>query len=354
MTEAANVVAGALEELDGTPIRPTVPPRPEPWARAVVSASVAVLGRPALWAVALVPFLARGGVLLLLLPALVLPSFVGLATFVGPTSVTAEGPGPHLVAILIAALGAGIALAIAGTLVAAAGEATLLLSMSRPGRAGSSGGRPHATIFVPEVGPVSDAVADWRGATIRGATIRVAAVRLLLLVPMVALGASAVPAWVAAAYRELTLPSDVAMPLLLRVVAGSTGPTIVVAVAWLAGEVVGGFATRRTVLLGTPWPRALAAALEDPIRAPLGTALAVAVAILVSVVLLVPSGWAIGAAWAASRDVLAEATNALAVLAVSLLVSAAWAIALVLAGIAAAWRAALASAELLRRHPVPR
>ena len=34
-----------------------------------------------------------------------------------------------------------------------------------------------------------------------------------LLVPVVLVVALAVPAWVAAAYRELTLPSDVATPL---------------------------------------------------------------------------------------------------------------------------------------------
>ena len=42
--------------------------------------------RPALWIVALCGFLARGGIVLLVLPMIPLPSTVGMATFVGPTS----------------------------------------------------------------------------------------------------------------------------------------------------------------------------------------------------------------------------------------------------------------------------
>jgi hypothetical protein len=185
----------------------------------------------------------------------------------------------------------------------------------------------------------------------RRAVARVAALRLLLLVPVAAVTVVAVPAWIGVAYRELTLPSDVATPLVLRVVAGAPAASVAVLLAWLATEVVGGFATRRAVLLGASVPRALADGAVDPLRAPVGTVLTVAVALVLSVGLLLPAVWAVGAAWDAARRALVGEVDPIAALVVALALAAAWTVALLLAGIAAAARASLATAELLRRGP---
>ena len=59
-----------------------------------------VFDAPRLWALGLAGFLARGGIVLFALPIVVLPSVVGLTTFIGPNSVTAAGLAPRFVAIV--------------------------------------------------------------------------------------------------------------------------------------------------------------------------------------------------------------------------------------------------------------
>jgi len=360
---------GLLEELDGSLIGPpwalsppavVSPAAPAiSWRRGVVAATALTIARPRLWVFALVAFLARGGLAALVVPIVVLPTFVGLANFVGPASVSAEGPGPRLVALVALGVATGLALAVAGTLVAAAAEVALHRATVAPGEpveATSGAGRAG--------------VAHWSGAAIAaaraddfavqaveagaggagGAVARIATLRLLLLVPLATVAAAAVPAWIAVAYRELTLPSDVGAPLVARVLVGAPAATVAVLGTWLAAEVVGGFATRRAVLLGASIPRALAGGLLDPLRAPLGTALTVVAALAVSLAVLAPAGWAVGGAWDATRLALADGTDALAALGAVLLLAAAWLGVLAIAAIAAAWRATLVTMELLRRR----
>ena len=338
---------GMLEELDGSPIGPppavpppAVPPPAVPaipWRRGCAAATALAVRRPRLWVFALVAFLARGGLATLALPIVVVPTFVGLANFVGPASVSAEGPGPRLVALIALGVATGLALAVAGTMVAAAAEVAL----------------HRATVAAPEAaGAVRPRDAGVRPAEAGGGrvVVRVAALRLLLLVPVAAVAAVAVPAWIAVAYRELTLPSDVAAPLVARVLAGAPAASVAVLGTWLAAEVVGGFATRRAALLGATVPRALAGGLLDPLRAPLGTALSVAAALAVTLLVLAPAWWVVGAAWDAARHALAGGTDVLAALGAALLLAAAWLAVLALAAIAAAWRATLVTMELLRRR----
>jgi hypothetical protein len=330
--------AGALEELDGTPIVPAAPlarPAAFAWHRAAAEAARATAARPRLWAYALVAFLARGGLAVLALPIVVLPTFVGLANLVGPASVSAAGPGPRLVAIIVAAVAAIAVLVVTGTIVAAAAETALHRATVEP--------HPAARVLR----------APGPGAGIRAGIARVAAVRLVLLVPVAAALATAVPAWVAVAYRELTLPSDVAAPLVLRILAGGPAVSALVVVTWLVAEVGGGFAARRAVLLGAPVPRALAAGLLDIARFPLGTLLTMVVALAVSLALLLPATWAVSAAWDAVRLALVDDAGAVAALATTVLLAAAWLGALLLAAVTAALRATLLTAELLRRRPAP-
>jgi hypothetical protein len=301
------------------------------------------VGRPRLWALALVAFLTRGGLVALALPIVVLPTFIGLSNLVGPASVSAAGPGERLVALMALAVSASLGLAIAGTIVAAAAEAALHLQAVEPARRDRAPGQGADEAWWP---PAPLAVTGLR----RG-TVRIAAIRLALIVPVVAAIAIAVPSWVTASYRELTLPSDVAAPLALRILAGAPLATVLVLVAWLGGEVVGGFAARRAVLLDAPVPRALAAALGDPFRSPGGTLVTVIGAVLASVAVLAPAAWGVDAAWGLARRALVDGLGPIPVLGATLLLVAAWGVALVLAGVSAAWRANLVTAELLRRRP---
>ncbi|MFH0750982.1 MAG: hypothetical protein V2B17_04030 [Chloroflexota bacterium] len=338
---------GILEELDGSPIRPpsAVPPSadpPIPWRHGFVAAAALTVRRPRLWVFALVAFLARGGLAALALPIVVLPTFVGLANFVGPASVSAEGPGPRLMALVALGVATGLALAVAGAVVGAAAEVALHRATVATAKAAEA----------PFVARLGDAAAAAGPAEVGAgrAAIRVAALRLLLLVPVAAVATVAVPAWVAAAYRELTLPSDVATPLVARVLAGAPVASAAVLGTWLAAEVVGGFAARRAALLGASIPGALAGGLLDPLRVPLGTALTVAAALATSILILAPGWWAVGAAWDVARHALAGGTDPLAALGAALLLAATWLAVLALAAIAAAGRATLVTMELLRRR----
>jgi hypothetical protein len=147
------------------------------------------------------------------------------------------------------------------------------------------------------------------------------------------------------------VPSDVAAPLAARVLAGAPAASVAVLGAWLAAEIVGGFAARRSALFEASIRRALAGGIVDPFRAPLATALTVAVALGATLVVLVATWWVTGVAWDAARHALAGGTDVLAALGAALLLAAAWLAGLVLAAIAAAWRATLVTMELLRRRP---
>lgn len=344
---------GILEELDGTPIRrpgggqgaaaalggAAAGRRPAvPWWRAAAFATALAIARPALWAYALVAFLARGGILVLAGPIVVLPTIIGISNFVGPAAVTADGPGPRLVALGVAALIGVAALVVAATLLAAVAETAL----HRATLAAASGEGARSPV-VPRA-PLAP-VGVGRG------TARVAAIRLVLLAPVLATVAFALPPWVAAAYRELTLPSDVATPLVARILAGAPAASAAVLLAWLAAEVVGGFAARRAVLLDAGWPRALGSGLLDPLRAPVGAALTTAAGLALAIGATALGVVALAAAWDAVRRPLVDQGLSPVSLAGTLLLVGSWVVVLGLAGIAAAVRATLVTFELLRHRP---
>lgn len=312
-------------------------PPARPWRVGAMAAFRITARRPRLWAYALLAFLARGGLVVLLLPMVVLPTFVGIVNAIGPASVTPGGPAPRLIETIVVWVAASTALVLAGTTVAAAAETAL-----------------HRATVAPD--PGHDAPPEFMSLTPRGAAgravARVVVVRLLLLVPIAAVAAAGVPAWIAAGYHELTVPGDVSSPLLLRVLAAAPVATATTMVAWLLAEVIGGFATRRAVLFGTSVPRAVARGSLDPFRRPLGTSLSVVGALLVGVAALVPAVWLVSVTWEVARRTLTDDAGSGAALVVATVLAGAWAAALVLAAISAAVRATLLTAELLRRQPV--
>ena len=327
---------GVLEELDGGPIRPRPgPPRAVAWPRAMAAASAVAVSQPRLWVFALLAFLARGGLVALVIPMLVLPTFVGLSNTVGPTSVTAAGPTPRLVAMLATWLGVALGAIVAGTLIAATAEVAL-----------------HRATVAPEAGRMGSGFLFRMNAAAapasRGTALRVAMVRLVLLLPVALALVAAVPAWVQVAYRELLLPTDLAVPLPVRVIAGAPLLAAVVVAAWLAAEVLGGLAARRIALHGASVAGALGAAVGDVARAPASALLTLTLAIGGTLLLLVPAIVVVADAWDHARIALVDGRDGVGVIAATLVLIAAWAGCLVVAGIAAAWRAVLWTADLAR------
>ena len=145
---------GVLEELDGGRIVPRPAPRRAiGWPRAMAAATRLAVVRPRPWAFALLAFLARGGLVALVIPMLVLPSFVGLSNTVGPTSVTAAGPTPRLIAMIATWLAMALAAIVAGTLVASAAEVALYRATPAGGLAPGSREEPRASREVPPAHP---------------------------------------------------------------------------------------------------------------------------------------------------------------------------------------------------------
>jgi hypothetical protein len=290
------------------------------------------LARPRVRALALLAFLARGGIIALALPIVVLPSPIGIGIWVGPTSVTAAGPTPRLVVTVVAMVTAVSAVSVIAFVIAAAAEVALHRATAAPD--------PD----VPQAGIASTPSAG-RGAA---GTIRVALVRLALVLPVIAVVALAVPPLVEAGYRELTLPSDVGVPLVVRILAAAPLAVAAVVATWLAAEVVGGLASRRVVLLGSSVGAGIGEALADVVRRPAALALSFGASAAVSILLLMPALLAALAAADRAGTVLARSQDPLAAVGAALLLTAVFAGTVVLAAGAAAWRAALWTAEVLR------
>ena len=327
---------GVLEELDGARIGPrAAPPHALAWPHAMATGSRAALTRPRSWAFALVAFLARGGLAVLVVPMLILPTFIGLSNTVGPTSVTAAGPTPRLVALLAVWAAIGLAAIVGGTLVAAAAEVALHREMVAPGPDRAWTDVTSGLIASPTPTP-------------RTATRRVAMLRLALLVPVGAALAAALPGWIQVAYNELLLPSDLAIPLPVRVVGGAPISTAVVIATWLVAEAVGGLAARHVALADSSVRHAVGAAARNVARAPLTVVLTTAISLAATVLVLWPAVYALSAVWEQARVALVNGTDGLQVIGTTLLLVAAWAGCLAVAGLAAAWRSAVWTAELAR------
>ncbi len=327
---------GVLEELDGGQIVPRPAPRRAiSWPRAMARATRLTAGRPRAWAFALLAFLARGGLVALVIPMLVLPSFVGLSNTVGPTSVTAAGPTGRLIALIATWAAVVLAAIVGGTLVAAAAEVALYRAALTGGHA-PAWGDPPAHRDAPRAS--------------RGVVRRVAVVRLVLLLPVAIALAAAVPAWVQVAYRELLLPTDLGLPLPLRVIAGAPIATAVLVAVWLAAEVLGGLAARRITLAGSSIAGALRGAAADVARAPASTALTIGLSVAGTLPILAAALVVVGLAWGRARVALVDGTDAVSVIVSTLVLVAAWAGCLLLAGATGAWRSALWTAELGRRE----
>lgn len=284
-------------------------------------AAIATWERPALWIVALCGFLARGGIVLLALPVAPLPSTVGLATFVGPTSVTASGLTPDSAVRLVLAIVLAAIWLLAGSAIGALTDVAIV---------GGLGPAGH-----PAAHPV-----DGRR------IVRLVALRLAALLPLVVVVAITARPVGELVYHELILPRDVATPLLLRVVQGAQLQVAALVLAWIAGEVLGGIAVRLAILDDRSFFRAIAGAAVHVTRRPLTTLVTTVAGLVVLIASVGPALIATGVAWMSLGAVLSGSVDESAVVRATILLVGAWAGCAVLAAIGAAWRGALWTAEV--------
>jgi hypothetical protein len=293
--------------------------------------------------VALAGFLVRGGLVLLLLPSVVLPSVLGIAGATGAHAFTLSGdPTPWFVEVL-AAVGVGLLVwlllsAVIGSLV----DVWLVRSALEVGDEDPRRAFPAASA---------------------GLILRLAAVRLLCLVPLAIALVWAGGRVYTATYNELITPSNLAVSLPLRVIGDATDAVAVVVATWLVCETIGAIAARRLILTGDAVWRAIAGALVQILRRPIWTLLAVVSSFAASTVVALATflGTATAYDWVndatRTEKPIAETLGIgaftitrdfrpvvflLAVVALAI----AWLVALALSGVTSAWRSAAITHEV--------
>jgi hypothetical protein len=299
------------------------------------------LGRPSWWLLALAGFLARGGIVLAILPVVNLPSPLVLSDMVAPVIVPlALGRVDAAVAWAVALVAViAIVWLVGGGLVGAATDLALI-------RDGVAAATEEGVIG--RAGP--DRQADATGS--RGGprvVARILVVRLLAHVPfaiVLSIGSIGV---VDVIYAELTRPADLGTPVVVRVLIGVLRPVIAIVIAWFLGELVGGIAERRVVLDGEGIRIALGRAIVELVRRPRSTLLP---AVVTTIPLAVILGGTLGGArvaWLRADGALTDPTIDWTTGLISLMTFVAiWLAALVLIGLLAAARSAAITFEAVR------
>jgi hypothetical protein len=154
---------------------------------------------------------------------------------------------------------------------------------------------------------------------------------------------------VVATYEDLLSPGDPAVPIALRVVSRAPDAIVVVVIAWLLGEVVGGIAVRRAAEGVSVRAAVLGAVRELIDRRGLATFIATTLTVLATLVLLVVVA---GRAADRVRAYLHEQVDPVSLAAALLLLVAAWVLGLALLGAALAWRATAWTVEAGTRRGV--
>jgi hypothetical protein len=260
---------------------------------------VAAAGRtPALWTVGLVGFLGRGGLILILLPMLVLPSPVSLSVLIGPDLVDANGLSARVEALLALA-------GVIGLLFVAAGLVMAVL----------------ADVGAFE-GLLSAAGIATRPSSRRGTgllALELLALQLLATLPVLLAAVPASISVVNVTRQEILLPGDQSLPLVARVAEGAWPALALVAAMTLVSAhlytVLGReLLARRSGLLPAPSRRGLAGLVTSGagalIRRPLQALASSLVAWLLGLAAAAVAAVAIAAGWTLVQNVYLSSAGA--------------------------------------------
>lgn len=303
-------------------------------AGVALSALLVTLARPATWLLALAAFLLRGGLLLVALPIVVLPSPVGLGNLLAPTLMDVVFRG---VSIEMAAAIGLLVLAIVGWLVVGGLVAAMLeadgarIVAAEDDLAGDAGasGRLAFREAVPAVRPH------------RGIPARILAVRVLAHVPTGIALIWATARLVAVAYGELTSPVDVTSPIALRILRGAPEVVVVLVGLWTIGEIVGGLAARRVSLAGAGVQQALRDAVAASLRRPVTVLVGFWVPAAGLALVVTPFALAVTAAVRAVRAALRSTGDPSGATVAVVVFVTIWLVGLGLIAVTAAWRGAV-------------
>ena len=284
------------------------------WAANMQAAMLAVLARPAWWALSLAAFMLRGGFLIVILPIVSIPTTADLTNAFAPTiEGLIHGRSPLEDVLAGTLLISGAFLALYGLVFTGSWLDLALL---------------RETTADPEL------ELGWSLAS-RSATLDLA-IRLVAHLPTVVAIGYAVIRLIGVLYVELTSPGETTTPLALRALARAPDAPLAVGITWLLGEAVGGLTARR-VAAGEPVGGAFGRSLRQIISVRGLATLAATTAAIVA--LLVPYLLAVTTAWENVRVALFDEVGAgLTITAIVLMVST-WVLGLALLGALLCWRA---------------
>jgi hypothetical protein len=306
---------------------------------APVAALATVLGDPVLWVLGTAGFLVRGGLIVVSLPVISVPTPVEVTTILGAEAFTAAGLGDHVRLLIAVAFAVAAAAFILGAVLSSWSE---LLAFER-------------------VACDPEAIGERRGPTRRlsrlarlATVFDLAAVRALALFPAAAVLLLNTDAVGRVGMQEYLVPSDVHTPFVLRVAWGLREPLLVAGALAMVGDLIAAVVIRR-VLAGrfrlADDGRPLGA-----VRRAIGAVVTGVLAWLATLVGLVLAGATVTVAWAAVRDqfLAGEAGPSLgAAVLVTLAFVVLWFAAVLSLGLTAAVRGALWDLRVLGRATDP-
>ena len=294
------------------------------WLASMRISVLATLGRPEWWAMALAGFLVRGGIVMVVLPLISLPTVAQIATAVAPTVETIVIGGQTLFGDVVGGLALSailIALVLLGDL-----GAWFDLALARDAAEDED----------LELGQRLAHIPAWDALRIRLAAHLPTAVALIYATIRV----------VALTYDELISPGDPAVSLVTRVFDRAPDAVVVLVLAWLFGETVGPLAARR-LAAGAPVREALWRSVRQLVR-PRGLATLVVTWTAV-LLILAPFLVVLGRAWEHVRTYLLERVELVPLGAALVLLVGTWILGLSLLGAVLAWRSAAWTVEAADR-----
>lgn len=317
------------------------------WRDAMRAAAVAVRERPALIGVGLLGFLARGGVVVFLLPIVVLPTPTGISNFIGGTALTGAGASDPLIRLIAAGAALVVVLVLAGVLLGAIADVLLVRAALASGLALAGG----------------NVTAEGRDRARREAAVTIRAtpslvgqvvlIRFIALVPVALAAAWGTARLVAAGYHQLILPDDLTVPLALRILIEALDAAVVVIAVWLVAEFLGGVAVRHVIVGRRSAPVAIVAAMSGVMRRPVTSVATYATGVMA--LAIVAGLTLLGAAvlWGRLQEMLSDDVLVLFALPATFVFVLVWGGGLALVGAVAAWRSVFGSLDVLRSRSVP-
>ena len=302
------------------------------WRSSIVASFLVALARLDLALVALAGFLARGGIVVLLLPIVILPTPAGLANVFAPLIVPfAFGlVSPSFLLVLTSIAAGAVAWIVVGGLLGAVADVVLIRATANDDDLQALVGRSF---------PISHG---------RRVYLRAFVVRALAHLPLLVVLAWGLVRIVTATYAELTTPLEVVTPLVLRVLGDVPDAIVAVVVAWLLGEAAGGIGVRTVVLDDASAMRGLVGGWVALARRPFSALRTLVATDVVVAVVLAVTVVSTSIAWNVVEAAPLESDDpSLATLAVVVLV-AIWLVGTALTAVAVSFRSVAWTADWLR------